>query len=43
MRKPRSILLCLVDSPMLCRIKQPDFSDTSNMIFRIPTPCLVSG
>ena len=32
-----------LDSPEGCKIKQPDFSDTSNMIFRIPTPTFGLG
>jgi CxxC motif-containing protein (DUF1111 family) len=31
------------DSPPACAISQPDFSNTSNMIFRIPTPVFGSG
>src|SRR2546430_6526887 len=31
------------DNPEGCKIKQPDFSDTRNMIFRIPTPLFGLG
>ncbi len=31
------------DSPAGCKISQPDFSDTSNLIFRIPTPVFGCG
>jgi CxxC motif-containing protein (DUF1111 family) len=31
------------DSPPNCAIEQPDFSDTSNVIFRIPTPVFGDG
>jgi len=31
------------DNPAGCKISQPDFSDTSNMIFRIPTPLFGTG
>src|SRR5207249_7354666 len=31
------------DAPWTCGIKQPDFSFTSNMIFRIPTPVFGAG
>jgi CxxC motif-containing protein (DUF1111 family) len=31
------------DSPSGCAIEQPDFSNTSNMIFRIPTPVYGDG
>jgi CxxC motif-containing protein (DUF1111 family) len=31
------------DNPPGCSIEQPDFSDTSNMIFRIPTPTFGAG
>ncbi len=31
------------DNPAGCNIKQPDFSDISNMIFRIPTPLFGLG
>ena len=31
------------DNPADCKIKQPDFSDTTNMIFRIPTPLFGLG
>jgi CxxC motif-containing protein (DUF1111 family) len=31
------------DAPAACAIKQPDFSDTANMIFRIPTPLFGAG
>jgi len=31
------------DSPSGCAIEQPDFSDTSNIIFRIPTPVFGDG
>jgi len=31
------------DNPAGCRISQPDFSDTGNMIFRIPTPVFGGG
>src|SRR5207237_3027716 len=31
------------DNPAGCNIGQPDFSDTNNMIFRIPTPLFGLG
>jgi CxxC motif-containing protein (DUF1111 family) len=31
------------DNPAGCKISQPDFSNTSNMIFRIPTPLFGTG
>ena len=31
------------DNPAGCRIRQPNFSDSSNMIFRIPTPLFGAG
>jgi len=31
------------DAPAGCPISQPDFSDTANMIFRIPTPVFGAG
>jgi CxxC motif-containing protein (DUF1111 family) len=31
------------DNPPGCSIEQPDFTDTSNMIFRIPTPIFGAG
>jgi CxxC motif-containing protein (DUF1111 family) len=32
-----------MDKPAGCAIKQPDFSDTDNIIFRIPTPVFGAG
>jgi CxxC motif-containing protein (DUF1111 family) len=32
-----------LDAPTACGIRQPDFSNTANMIFRIPTPVFGAG